>query len=117
MFFNIFDHPLFDYQLSTPVVSIERVDAPIPGHFPECGWDGLVKTIAACKCFYPGMDREYGVQFMERKDFYIGPLHIIMRGYRENPQYGMLFWGKNIKDPTLDVWIKQTLFTFRLDDK
>lgn len=60
MFFNIFDHPLFDYQLSTPVVSIEQVDSPIPGHFPECGWDGLVKTIASCKCYYPGMDREYG---------------------------------------------------------
>jgi len=59
--FNIIDHPIFDYQKSTPVVSIEQVDSPIPGHFPECGWDGLVKTIASCKCFYPGMDRDYGV--------------------------------------------------------
>ena len=50
----------FDWQKSTVVVSIEQVDSPIPGHFPECGWDGLVKTIASCQCYYPGMDREYG---------------------------------------------------------
>ena len=55
------DHNPFDYQKSTVVVSIEEVDAPISGHFPECGWDGLVKTISRCKCFYPGMDRNYGV--------------------------------------------------------
>ena len=54
---------------------------------------------------------------MNRKDLYVGPLHIIMRGYREGPQYGTLFWGREVRNPTLDIWIKQTLFTFRLKDK
>lgn len=48
---------------------------------------------------------------MNRKDFYIGPLHIIIRGYTDDPQYGTLLWGSNNK--TLDIWFNRTLFTFR----
>lgn len=54
---------------------------------------------------------------MDRKDLYLGPIHIIIRGYNGDPQYGALLWGKEIGSPTIDVWIKQTLFTFRLKYK
>lgn len=43
---------------------------------------------------------------MDRKDWFLGRLHIIRRGYVE-PQYGMLYWGG-----TLDVWFHETLWTF-----
>lgn len=42
----------FDYQKTTPVVSIEELDVPLPGHFPSCTWDGLVENRYSCKCYY-----------------------------------------------------------------
>lgn len=48
---------------------------------------------------------------MNRKDLYIGPLHIIIRGYNDDPQYGTLLWGNTNK--TLDIWFNKTLITFR----
>ena len=48
---------------------------------------------------------------MNRKDLYIGPLHIIIRGYNDDPQYGTLLWGSS--DKTLDIWFHKTLITFR----
>lgn len=44
----------------------------------------------------------------QRKDWRIGRLHIIKRGYPDEPEYGFLLWNK-----TLDVWCGRTLFTFR----
>ena len=50
---------------------------------------------------------------MNRKDLYVGPIHIIIRGYNDDPQYGTLLWGREINNPTLDIWFHKTLITFR----
>jgi hypothetical protein len=47
---------------------------------------------------------------MNRHDYFLGQLHIIVRGYTD-PQYGALLWGGRSK--TLDIWFNKTLFTFR----
>mgnify|MGYP007090097874 CR=1 FL=1 len=50
-----------------------------------------------------------------RRDWNFGRLHVIRRSYTEPQQYGWLLWG--IDRPystTLDVWFKQTLWTFRI---
>lgn len=52
---------------------------------------------------------------MNRKDWYLGPLHIIVRGYKENSQYGALLWGRKIRSTTLDIWFNKTLITFTRD--
>ena len=50
----------------------------------------------------------------ERADHHVGPLHVIVRGYTDNPQYGCLLWGgRDGIGRTLDVWVRQTLVTFR----
>jgi hypothetical protein len=49
---------------------------------------------------------------MNRKDFYIGSLHIIKRNY-EDPQYGILLWNRNKRIPTFDIWFNKTLWTLR----
>jgi hypothetical protein len=50
---------------------------------------------------------------MNRKDFYIGSLHIIKRNY-EDPQYGILLWRKPRSHiPTFDIWFNKTLWTVR----
>lgn len=48
-----------------------------------------------------------------RQDYYLGPLHVIIRGYTDSPQYGALVWGCASRNPTLDVWVHQTLITLR----
>lgn len=49
-----------------------------------------------------------------RKDYYFGRLHLIVRGYRDSPQYGILMWRAFKSEPwTIDIWIRQTLYTFR----
>ena len=48
----------------------------------------------------------------KREDYVFGPLHIIVRGYRANAQYGVLLWGDKTHK-TLDIWVRQTLITFR----
>ena len=48
----------------------------------------------------------------ERKDYYLGPLHVIIRGYSQGPQYGILTWSIHRRH-TVDVWFSQTLITFR----
>ena len=49
---------------------------------------------------------------MNRKDFYIGSLHIIKRNY-EDPQYGILLWNRKPRSniPTFDIWFNKTLWT------
>ena len=47
-----------------------------------------------------------------RRDWFIGPLHVIVRGYREPAQYGCLLWSTG-HGWTFDVWIHQTLWTLR----
>lgn len=48
-----------------------------------------------------------------RSDWLIGRLHIIRRGHDQPPQYGFLLWGfKRRESITLDVWFRQTLWTF-----
>jgi hypothetical protein len=52
-----------------------------------------------------------------RKDYYFWRLHFIVRGHREEPQYGLLMWRAFKYDPwTLDVWFRKTLYTFRKAD-
>lgn len=41
-----------------------------------------------------------------------GPLHLIVRNYRDDPQYGFLAGGRR-GTRTLDIWVRQTLFTLR----
>jgi hypothetical protein len=49
-----------------------------------------------------------------RKDYYFWRLHLIVRGYTDEPQYGILMWRCLKRDPwTLDIWFGQTLYTFR----
>jgi len=48
----------------------------------------------------------------KRRDWVLGPVHVIRRGYREDSQYGILLWGT-----TLDIWIKNTLWTIRKDKR
>lgn len=55
---------------------------------------------------------------MNRKDFYIGRLHFIVRGYRERPQYGMLLWSCDWRRHwCLDIWFHQTLYTITRDGR
>jgi hypothetical protein len=49
---------------------------------------------------------------LAREDFFVGPVHIIWRGYKSHPQYGFLAWG-SARRWTLDVWIHQRLLTLR----
>lgn len=51
----------------------------------------------------------------DRKDWHWWRLHIIKRGYRDDPQYGFILWGMRRNTPTLDVWIKRTLWTVRVN--
>lgn len=48
----------------------------------------------------------------ERKDYFLGPLHVIVRNHSESSQYGFLTWSINRKH-TLDIWFAQTLITIR----
>lgn len=49
---------------------------------------------------------------MTRRDWNIGRLHIIKRGYKDPPQWGCLLWGgQNVGGMTFDVWMRQTLWT------
>ena len=48
----------------------------------------------------------------KRKDYYFGPLHVIVRGHAQGPQYGILTWSIHRKH-TIDFWFGQTLITFR----
>ena len=51
---------------------------------------------------------------LERRDHFLGPLHIIVRGYRDSPQYGCLLWGgRRVGGWTFDIWLGRTLYTFR----
>ena len=50
----------------------------------------------------------------QRKDYFIGPAHLILRKSTQRPQYGILAWGINRKY-TLDVWVHRSLITFRCD--
>jgi len=49
---------------------------------------------------------------MKREDYVFGPLHVIVRGYRGGGQFGFLLWGDR-RRKTLDIWVRQTLITFR----
>ena len=52
---------------------------------------------------------------MSRRDWYVGRLHIIRRGYSVW-QCGLMLWGwasVQRHAPTLDVWVRRTLWTFR----
>lgn len=48
-----------------------------------------------------------------RKDYHLGRLHLITRGYPESPQYGVLLWGGRGHGWTLDVWVHRRLYTLR----
>jgi hypothetical protein len=48
----------------------------------------------------------------EREDYYFGPMHVIVRGHLQGPQYGFITWSIDRRH-TLDVWFGQTLLTFR----
>lgn len=45
---------------------------------------------------------------MNRRDWHTGRLHVIRRNYGRPPLYGWMWWNG-----TLDVWVRQTLWTFR----
>jgi hypothetical protein len=45
---------------------------------------------------------------MNRKDWYLGRIHVIKRKYT-TPQYGMLIY----RPLTIDIWFNKTLWTFR----
>jgi hypothetical protein len=49
---------------------------------------------------------------MNRKDYYFLGFHLILRGYKETPQYGTLLWSSN-REHTLDIWAHRTLITLR----
>ena len=55
---------------------------------------------------------------MNRRDYLWWRLHLIIRGTGRDPQYGALLWrARNTQRRwTLDVWVKQTLFTLRARD-
>lgn len=48
---------------------------------------------------------------LERHDWLLGALHVIVRRYRGDRQYGLLLWGERVH--TLDVWLGRRLLTFR----
>lgn len=49
----------------------------------------------------------------QRRDYFLGRLHLIIRGYN-TPQYGVLTWRAHRHEPfTVDVWARRTLLTFR----
>jgi hypothetical protein len=48
----------------------------------------------------------------ERKDYYFGPMHVIVRGHLQGPQYGILTWSIHRRH-TVDIWFAQTLITIR----
>lgn len=51
---------------------------------------------------------------MNRRDWFLGRLHVIRRGHSGHPQCGCLLWGVGQGyTPTLDVWVLRTLWTFR----
>lgn len=53
---------------------------------------------------------------MNRRDWYLGRLHLIRRGYESHPQYGWLIWSSAYNAFTawtLDVWFHRTLWTVR----
>lgn len=58
----------------------------------------------------------------QRKEWRHGRLHVIKRDYTDPPQWGWLWWGATpgmrrhaitYPVPTVDVWLGQTLWTFR----
>lgn len=50
---------------------------------------------------------------MNRRDHFLWRFHLIIRDYNDPAQYGLLYWGKHRGQPTLDVWIRRTLYTVR----
>ena len=57
-----------------------------------------------------------GMRKRERKDYFLGPVHVIVRGHSESSQYGFLTWSIHRKH-TLDIWFAQTLITIRRNSK
>ena len=56
---------------------------------------------------------------MNRIDRRMGRLHYIQRTYKDDPQYGVLAWGRDshrLLVPTLDIWIHRVLITLRWTD-
>lgn len=58
------------------------------------------------------MTKEKRLIMQDRKDLLLGPFHLIVRGYRDSPQYGVLLWGRR-RSRTLDIWVYRTLLTLR----
>jgi hypothetical protein len=48
----------------------------------------------------------------EREDYYLGPLHVIIRGHLQGSQYGILTWSIQRRH-TVDIWFGQRLITLR----
>ena len=53
-----------------------------------------------------------------RRDYQVGPMHLIVRTHSESPQYGVLLWGGyHSPGRTFDVWVRRTLITLRVGRK
>jgi hypothetical protein len=49
---------------------------------------------------------------VNRKDYFTGPLHLILRKSTQRSQYGILAWSTN-ETYILDIWFGQRLISFR----